>query len=382
MKIFFKFTFISLLYLFATNSHAANDLQIIKAEVTGRSVILNNNLEKARRLALEDALYLASLKGGAIVEGFSSVSSNTIINDQSIIKTNSKILDFKILSQKNVNEHFEVKILAIIGSKKNNKECKPKPINLSIFSPKISYNHSLPSKVIRSMFEWNKFFLNSLINNEQIQIRFFENLDLDSTINSFKNTNFDYSASINEMPVIKHGDYIVAPKFILEPIRKYKNTESGYNLSNYQIKLEFLKGPNFNFFKKTNISKDFQINFPTRFQFISAIAGKSVNEMSEDVNNAILLGIKKMIKEFDCEPIQAVVNFKNNSLFVNLGSRNGLKNRQIGIIENNFNIEKFQKTNTTILFISEINNNLSKLEPLDDNIDLSKLNQMIIKFIE
>ena len=33
-----------------------------------------NNLKKSRKLALEVALYLASLKGGAIVEGFSSVS--------------------------------------------------------------------------------------------------------------------------------------------------------------------------------------------------------------------------------------------------------------------------------------------------------------------
>ena len=50
-------------------------------------------------LALEDALYLASLKGGAKVEGFSSVSKNTIINDQSIIRPTSSILDFKIIEE-------------------------------------------------------------------------------------------------------------------------------------------------------------------------------------------------------------------------------------------------------------------------------------------
>ena len=145
MKYFFKFVIFIILFLFSNISYGANDLKIVKAEVTGRSVIIDKNIEKAKRLALEDALYLASLKGGVFVEGFSSVSKNTILNDQSIIKTDSKILDFKILSQKKVKEHYEVKILAIIGSKNEKKDCKAKPINLSIFKPKIIYNHSLDS---------------------------------------------------------------------------------------------------------------------------------------------------------------------------------------------------------------------------------------------
>ena len=86
-----KFYFFLQLILLSFHSFAYQDLNILNAEVTGRSVILDNNIEKARRLALEDALYLSSLKGGAFVEGFSSVSKNTIINDQSIIKSDSKI---------------------------------------------------------------------------------------------------------------------------------------------------------------------------------------------------------------------------------------------------------------------------------------------------
>ena len=117
-----------------------------------------------------------------VVEGFSSVSKNTILNDQSIIKTDSKILDFKILSQQKVNEHFEVKILAIIGSKKNEKDCKPKPINLSIFKTKIIYNHSLDSTLIRSMSEWNKYFINSIIDHPQINVKNLENLELSDIV--------------------------------------------------------------------------------------------------------------------------------------------------------------------------------------------------------
>ena len=382
MKYFFKFNLFIIIFLFSNVSNAAINLKIVKAEVTGRSVIIDKNIEKARRLALEDALYLASLQGGVVVEGFSSVSKNTILNDQSIIKTDSKILDFKILSQQKVNEHFEVKILAIIGSKKNEKDCKPKPINLSIFKTKIIYDHSLDSTLIRSMSEWNKYFINSIIDHPQINIKNLENLELSDIVDSTKNMNFDYNAAVNGIPKIEHGDFVVAPVFTLEPLRKYKKAEDGYNLVNYQIQLKVYRGPNFNFFKNVRITKNFQSNFPTKFQFISAFARKDINEMTQDVNNAILLGIKEIVNEFNCESIQAIINFRENSLSVNLGSRSGLNNRQIGIVENNYKFGKSGKTDTIILFISEISDNFSKLVPLDETIDLSKLNQMKINFIE
>ena len=49
------------LILLSSHAFSYQDFNILKAEVTGRAVILDNNIEKARRLALEDALYLSSL---------------------------------------------------------------------------------------------------------------------------------------------------------------------------------------------------------------------------------------------------------------------------------------------------------------------------------
>ena len=108
-----KFYFCLKLILFSFQSFAFQDFNILKAEVTGRSVILDNNIEKARRLALEDALYLSSLKGGAFVDDF-QVYQKYNCKWSPIIKSDSKILDFKILSEKN-KDHYEIKLLAIIG---------------------------------------------------------------------------------------------------------------------------------------------------------------------------------------------------------------------------------------------------------------------------
>ena len=66
------------------------------------------------------------------VNGFSAISSNTIINDQSIIKATNRVLDFKILSETQNNE-YPIKISAIVGSELSKINCKIRPININLY---------------------------------------------------------------------------------------------------------------------------------------------------------------------------------------------------------------------------------------------------------
>ena len=382
MNFLLKLLIYFILSLLSFNAIAYQNFKVLKAEVTGRSVISSNDLKKARRLALEDALYLASLKGGAFVDGFSSVSKSTILNDQSIIKTNSKILDFKILSEKKNNEHYEVKILAMIANKGSNLECKAKPLNLSIFKPTVIYNHSLPSYVIRSMHQWNEYFINKINSNEQIITNDYSNIDLNKIIKSSKNFSFDYESNVNGIPSVQHGEYIVAPIFKVDNKNTYKQANNPYDMAEYVIELNFFIGPSFKPFKTLKIKKTFQNKYPSKFQLISALSSKSKEQISSDVNLGITEGVEKMINTFNCLPIEAQISFKNNSLYVNLGQKHGLKNRQIGIVKKNYKIGVSSELDTTVLFISEIGSNQSKLTPLNDKIKISELNKMKIQFIE
>ena len=58
-----------------------------------------NNIEEneAKRRALEDALYYAAIKGGASVDGFSSIKNDTSIEEHFTVRPRSKILDYRIL---------------------------------------------------------------------------------------------------------------------------------------------------------------------------------------------------------------------------------------------------------------------------------------------
>ena len=53
----------------------------------------------AKKRALDDALYLASLQGGAKIDGYSTVDTNTSLNENLLIRPSSSIKDFVILEK-------------------------------------------------------------------------------------------------------------------------------------------------------------------------------------------------------------------------------------------------------------------------------------------
>ena len=125
-----------LIILFSENVFAEDKINFKQVVATGRSILLSNNIETSRKRALEDAIYIAALKGGADVDGFSAISSNTIINDQSIIKATNRVIDFKILSEKQDKEFLSIKISAIVGDESSKINCESRPININLFKKK------------------------------------------------------------------------------------------------------------------------------------------------------------------------------------------------------------------------------------------------------
>ena len=89
-----------------------------------------------------------------------------------------------------------------------------------------------------------------------------------------------------------------------------------------------------------------------------------------------------MLKTFNCLPIEGNLKFANNLLYIDLGKKHGLRNRQIGIIKKNYQSGLKSNLDTTVLFISEIDANRSKLVPLNNKIKISELDRMKIQFIE
>ena len=74
------------------------------AEATGRAVIMHEAAtDEARMIALEDALYQVALQGGAEVNGFSAVTSDTTLSDHfvgnGIIKNTTRWAHNEMIAQ-------------------------------------------------------------------------------------------------------------------------------------------------------------------------------------------------------------------------------------------------------------------------------------------
>ena len=107
---------IGILVLLSSSLLADDNTNFRQVETTGRAVLISGDIETSRKRALEDALYIAALKGGADINGFSAITSNTVINDQSIVKATNRVLDFKILSEKQSKEFISIKICLLYTS--------------------------------------------------------------------------------------------------------------------------------------------------------------------------------------------------------------------------------------------------------------------------
>ena len=122
MKFFKYILSISILIMFNNSLLANENVNFKQVESIGRAVLIPSDIETSRKRALEDALYIAALKGGADINGFSAITSNTVINDQSIVKATNRVLDFKILSEKQSKEFLSIKISAVVGRKLSKKK--------------------------------------------------------------------------------------------------------------------------------------------------------------------------------------------------------------------------------------------------------------------
>ena len=119
-----------------TGSHALAGEGLRMVSATGRAVINDQAaLHEAKNTALEDALYLAALKGGAKIDGFSSVQADTSLDDHFVVRPSSEILDYRIVNEIKDDLHYEVTVEAAVG-KIAEPACHDRAVgHLTMFAP-------------------------------------------------------------------------------------------------------------------------------------------------------------------------------------------------------------------------------------------------------
>ena len=126
----------------ATTGHAAGSMRF--TETTGRAAIIDPAMEQeARMMALEDALYLAALEGGARIDGFSAVMTDSSLEDHFVIRPASRILDYTITNEVIDDLHYQVSIRAAVGDLPQGTCLHRRDVNLTVFAPKITHGKAV-----------------------------------------------------------------------------------------------------------------------------------------------------------------------------------------------------------------------------------------------
>ena len=358
---------------------AQNDSNFRKVEATGRAILIDGNIDVSRKRAIEDALYIAALKGGANVNGFSSIGSNTVINDQAIVSAASRVIDFKIIKETQEKEFLSIKITAIVGGNLSSKNCKVRPINISLFKGILSVGSDVPSKLSRKMSLWFNKSYQIISNTSNVNVIDYRNKLIDKVIKSNMNLSFDYNALTNGVPFIQSGDYSLVPNLTLT-----KNNFEENNFSNYlfQISFKIYKGSDFDLLPVKTYNFPFKYNWNSKFKLLKNISTLNINSVDEMIKNHIVKVTKSVFQDLHCRPLEGKLSLINGELKVDIGSKQGLKGKQIGIVRG-LKIKNSMLSNSSVILHADfIGENNSKLLPLNDNIKLERLNNLIVEFVE
>ena len=382
-KLFLNIENITICILFSIISFnalaAQNDSNFRNVEATGRAILIEGKIDVSRKRALEDALYIAALKGGANINGFSAIGSNTIINDQAIVSAANRVIDFKIIKETQEKEFLSIKIAAIVGGDLSSKNCKVRPINISLFKGTFNVGSDVPSILSRKMSLWFNHSYDIISKTSNVNVIDYRNKLIDAVIKSNINSSFDYHALTEGVPFIQSGDYSLVPNLTLT-----KNNFEENNFSNYlfQISFKIYKGSDFTLLPLKTYNFPIKYNLNSKFKFLKNISTLNINSVDEMIKKQLVKVTKSIFQDLHCRPLEGKLSLINGELKVDIGSKQGLKSKQIGIVRG-LKIKNSMLSNSSVILHAEfIGKNNSKLLPLNDNIKLETLDNLIVEFVE
>ena len=161
-----------LFLLFSTTILVAQEISHKAIISEGRAVIIDGNEEIAKKRALDDALYLASLQAGAKIDGYSTVDTNTSLKENLLVRPSSSIKDFVIIDESKDETHYKVKIKAILVSINDLLDCSSRNIiNLSFFKPNFVISSKLPAQTQKLPFVISQKIFENLAKFDEISLK-------------------------------------------------------------------------------------------------------------------------------------------------------------------------------------------------------------------
>ncbi len=372
LNYFLSFCLVTIL-VFTGEVNAREPLKFI--ETTGRAIIdQEKQIDVSRRRALEDALYLAALHGGAKINGFSSVKTDTSIEENLVVQPSSRILDYTILSEEKSETHYIVKLRAAVGQL-DNKKCDNRGIKtMSLFQPLIEIDTKAPFWVNELTVDIIKSMSDTYSSRKNIVFNAQLNTYLDREKLNSVNDQFDYVSLTSGRQRTQHGDYSIVPAVKISTDLRL----SGFTSYEY-ITLKFDTAV----YEGEKYLKDFSKSKSIEVMHKSGGPWRTLNLLFASTKEIIVAPIieearnhaNEVVDQLGCKPVQSKVFLADGKLEVPLGEKHGITLSSLAVA-------KGETTPFSILRVEKLLKTKSILVPLNDSLSLENLSGKTIQFIE
>lgn len=368
-----------LFFLFTSTLLVAQEISHKAIISEGRAVIVDGNEVVAKKRALDDALYLASLQGGAKIDGYSTVDTNTSLNENLLIRPSSSIKDFVILEESKDETHYSVKIKAILVSLNSLLDCSARSnINLSYFKPNFVVSSKLPAQLQNLPLLISQKIFENLTRFDQISLKDSTNFDFNPKKFSALPVSLDYEAIVEgKSGSLKSGEFGI---HTLIEVKRSKGTMTRFlNKADIALTINLFEGSNFNVIDTLNYNFSVLLGIETGYQHMDGFYKIPYDKIAEVVQDSISKMQFRVKDRLKCYPLEARAELVKDVLTIPLGINQGVQIGKVGFASNSN--PNHSMRDWIVVTVKDSSGDFSVLEILNPSNKKEDINGKLIRFM-
>ena len=345
-------------------------------EVTGQAAVTAEvTPDRARRLALEDALYLAALQGGVAIDGFSAMDASTALSEETVLRPTADILDYTIIEEKQMDNTSQVTIRAVTGLA-DPAACEAgMKRHFMVFKPRIYTSPAAPAWAERQGDRLIQHVVKSLSARENASYELATDTEFDATRRQRTEQSFDYYV-LTEAPAIATGDYALQVSLKIDTVTADTNIglvqeEAVHAL----LRVDVYTGQGFEPVFSTRTHAIVHAERDYFFNTLNQVLQAPRPVFDADIAARFANFVDAELGQFLCRTLHAKVTLAGGRALVSLGRRHGLVKSHLAVLNT-------PNAPFRVLRIAELTDAEAVLSPLDPESDLSSIDGQSVRFLE
>ena len=324
-------------------------------KATGRAAITGTvDKPAALRVALQDALYLAALEGGANVSGVTAISSGVVVSDQFLVSPASRIMDYTVLAERVKGTLVEVDVQAYVGTRPASVCAHRRALDVTSFAPILRLDPKAPAWLQPVMGQIARALGDALSSRSDVTLTRQETTVLDTARLTSKNDAFDYMALTSSVVRVAQHSYAFRPEISIF----YNKTKSGREDVTLRLRSVLLAGGTYQLVRDTVFEQSVVLGRNTPLRAVDVLTRKSRDAITSELLANIRPHLDALVEGVACAPLKAALRVEGQGLRLPLGRADGVRPGSLALTQG-------INTPFTLLRVTELDAHSSLLVPID-----------------